>query len=172
MIWGHYYQLYNKRIFGVFGVTLVKHTLSAINVAYMAMKMFNRDLHQKAQYVGTCTYCWFAYILPKHEGNTIQYVLFDEARSKCWPNVPKIHIIQIWTYDQGNMEFCGSQATLLTKVRPRSIFLLNIHKTHNTWHLRSIFALLYVTCLLLKPFGLYILYCKILLNTLLSFRVL
>ncbi len=38
-----------------------------------------------------------------------------------------LHIIQIWTCDEGNMEFYGSEATIFTSALPRSIFLLKIH---------------------------------------------
>ncbi len=64
--------------------------------------------------------------------------------------------IQIWTCDEGNMEFYGSSATILTKAKPRSILLLKIHKTHIARHHSSIFSLLYVKCLWLKPIGLWI----------------
>ncbi len=50
-----------------------------------------------------------------------------------------VNNIQIWTCDEGNMEFYGSEATLLTKAKPRSILLLKIHKTHIVRHHRSIF---------------------------------
>ncbi len=43
------------------------------------------------------------------------------------------------------MEFYGSEATILTKAK--------IHKTYFDQHCRSIFALLYVKCLLFKPIG-------------------
>ncbi len=49
------------------------------------------------------------------------------------------------------MEFYGSEATLMTEVKPRSILMLKIHKTHIAQHHRSIFALLYVKCFWLKP---------------------
>ncbi len=39
-------------------------------------------------------------------------------------------IIQIWTSDEGNMEFYGSEATILTEVKARSILLPKIHKIH------------------------------------------
>ncbi len=68
----------------------------------------------------------------------------------------RIYIIQIWTRDEGNMECYGSEATILTKAKPRSILLLKIHKTHIARHYRSIFALLYVKCLWLKHIGLWI----------------
>ncbi len=38
--------------------------------------------------------------------------------------------IQIWTCDKVNMEFYGSEATILTKEKPRSILLPKIHKTY------------------------------------------
>ncbi len=41
----------------------------------------------------------------------------------------KMDIIQIWICDEGNMEFYGSEATILTEAKPRSILLLKIHKT-------------------------------------------
>ncbi len=41
-----------------------------------------------------------------------------------------VNIIQIWTCDEGNIEFCGSEATILTEAKPRSILLPKIHKTH------------------------------------------
>ncbi len=53
--------------------------------------------------------------------------------------------IQIWTCNEGNMEFYGSEATVLTEVKPRSILLPKIHKTHIARHHRSIFALLYMS---------------------------
>ncbi len=52
------------------------------------------------------------------------------------------------------MEFYGSEATILTTAKPRSILLPQIHKTHIARHHRSIFALLHVKCLWLKPIGL------------------
>ncbi len=58
-----------------------------------------------------------------------------------------LNIIQIWTYDKGNMEFYGSEAIILTEVKLRSILLQKIHKTHIAQYHRSIFALLYVKCL-------------------------
>ncbi len=39
-------------------------------------------------------------------------------------------IIQIWTCDEGNMEFYGSETIILTKAKARSILLLKIRKTH------------------------------------------
>ncbi len=39
-----------------------------------------------------------------------------------------IHIIQIWTCDEGNIEFYGSEATILTQVKPMSILLPKIYK--------------------------------------------
>ncbi len=51
-------------------------------------------------------------------------------------------IIQIWTCDEGNMEFYGSEATILTDVKSRSILLQKIHKTHIVRHLRSIYIYL------------------------------
>ncbi len=76
-------------------------------------------------------------------------------------------VIQMWTCDEGNMEFYGSEATILTKAKPRSILLpkiyfmnnVMIHKTHIAQHHNSIFALLYVKCLLFKHIGLWLLYC-------------
>ncbi len=67
-----------------------------------------------------------------------------------------VHIIQIWTCDEGNMEFYGSEATTLTKVKPRSSWLPEIHKTHIAWDHRSRFALLYVKMLWFKYIGLWI----------------
>ncbi len=66
-----------------------------------------------------------------------------------------INIIQIWTCDEGNMEFYGSEATILTKAKPRSIFLPKIHKTYIAClrHHRSIFALLYVKCSSILVYG-------------------
>ncbi len=58
----------------------------------------------------------------------------------------KNKIIQIWNCDKGNMEFYGPEAIILTEVKPRSILLLKIHKTHISRHHRTIFALLYVKC--------------------------
>ncbi len=55
-----------------------------------------------------------------------------------------VTIIQIWTCDEGNMEFYGSEATILTILLPK------IHKTHIAQHHCSVFALLYVKCLWLK----------------------
>ncbi len=40
-----------------------------------------------------------------------------------------IDIIQIWTYDQGNMEFYGYKTTIYTEVKLRSILLPKIYKT-------------------------------------------
>ncbi len=54
------------------------------------------------------------------------------------------------------MEFDGSEATILTEAKLRSIFLLKIHKTHIAKHHRSIFALLYVKCVWFKHIGLWI----------------
>ncbi len=54
------------------------------------------------------------------------------------------------------MKFYGSEATILTEAKLRSILLQKIHKTHMARHHRSIFALLYVKCLLLMPIGLLI----------------
>ncbi len=71
-------------------------------------------------------------------------------------SVIMINIIQIWTCDEGNMEFYGSEATILTKVKLRSILLLKIHKTHIAQHHTSIFALLYVKCVWFKHIGLWI----------------
>ncbi len=51
------------------------------------------------------------------------------------------------------MELYGSEATILTKVKLRSILLPKIHKTHIAQYHRSIFALLYVKCLWLTPIG-------------------
>ncbi len=61
--------------------------------------------------------------------------------------------IQIWICDEGNMEFYGSNSTILTEAKSRSILLLKIHKTHIARHHRSIFVLLYVKCLRLKHIG-------------------
>ncbi len=66
------------------------------------------------------------------------------------------YIIQIWTCDEGNMEFYGSEATILTEAKLRSILLPKIHKTHIGGHHSSIFALLYVKCLWFKHIGLWI----------------
>ncbi len=66
------------------------------------------------------------------------------------------NIIQIWTCDEGNMEFYGSETTILTSALPRSILLPQIHKTHIARHHRSIFASLYVKYLLFKHIGLWI----------------
>ncbi len=60
------------------------------------------------------------------------------------------NMIQIWTCDEGNMEFYGSELTILTEAKPRSILLPKIYKIHIAQHHRSIFALLYVKCLLFK----------------------
>ncbi len=38
------------------------------------------------------------------------------------------------------MEFYGSEAKILTEVKPRSIFLPKIHKTHIAQHQTSIFV--------------------------------
>ncbi len=54
------------------------------------------------------------------------------------------------------MAFYGSEATILTKAKARSIMLPQIHKTHFAQHHRSIFALLYVKCLWFKHIGLWI----------------
>ncbi len=54
------------------------------------------------------------------------------------------------------MDFYGSEATILTEAKPRSILLSKIHKTHIAQHHQSIFALLYVTCLWFKRIGLWI----------------
>ncbi len=43
------------------------------------------------------------------------------------------------------MEFYGSEATILTKAKPRSILLLKIHKTHIVQHHKSIFAIIYMS---------------------------
>ncbi len=51
----------------------------------------------------------------------------------------------MWTCDEGNIEFYGSEATILTSASPRSILLPKIHKTHIARHHRSIFALLYIS---------------------------
>ncbi len=69
--------------------------------------------------------------------------------------LPMIDIIQIWTCDEGNMEFYGSETTILTEAKPMSILLLKIHKTHIARHHRSIFTLLYVKCLWFKHVGLW-----------------
>ncbi len=59
--------------------------------------------------------------------------------------------IQIWTCDEGNnMEFYGSEVTILTEAKPRSILLPKFHKTHIAQHHRSIFDLLYVKCFWFK----------------------
>ncbi len=44
----------------------------------------------------------------------------------------------------GNMEFYGSEATILTKAKLRSILLPNIHESHIARDHRLVFALLYV----------------------------
>ncbi len=54
------------------------------------------------------------------------------------------------------MEFYGSEATILTKVKPMLVLLQKIHKTHIARHHWSIFALLYVKCLWFKHIGLWI----------------
>ncbi len=59
---------------------------------------------------------------------------------KYGPIYDEGNIIQIWTCDEGNMEYYGSEATILTKAKPRSILLPKIHKTHIPRHHRSIFA--------------------------------
>ncbi len=64
------------------------------------------------------------------------------------------YIIQIWTWDEGNVEFCGSEATILTEAKLRSILLPKIHRTHITRHHSSIFVLLYFKSLWLMPIGL------------------
>ncbi len=64
--------------------------------------------------------------------------------------------IQIWICDEGNMQFYGSEATILIEAMLKSILLLKIHKTHIARHLRSIFALLYVTYLWSIQIGLWI----------------
>ncbi len=66
------------------------------------------------------------------------------------------YIIQIWTCDEGNVEIYGSQATILTEAKPRSILLPKIYKAHITQHLMLIFALLYVKCLWFKHICLWI----------------
>ncbi len=60
------------------------------------------------------------------------------------------------------MKFYGSEATVLTEVKLRSILLPKIHKTHIVRHHRSIFDLLYVKCLCFKHIGVWI---HILLNS-------
>ncbi len=54
------------------------------------------------------------------------------------------------------MEFYGSEATILTEAKLRSILLPKIHKTHIARHHKSIFALLYVKSLWFKHIGLWI----------------
>ncbi len=54
--------------------------------------------------------------------------------------VTRLNTIHIWTCDEGNMEFYGSEAPILTEVKLRSILLPKIHKTHIDRHHRSIFA--------------------------------
>ncbi len=41
------------------------------------------------------------------------------------------NIIQIWTYHEGNIVFYGSEATVLTEAKLRTILLQKIHKTYN-----------------------------------------
>ncbi len=72
-----------------------------------------------------------------------------------YPILPN-NIIQIWTCVEGNIKFYWSEATILTLALPLSILLPKFHKTHIAWHHRSIFALLYVTCLWFKYIGLWI----------------
>ncbi len=52
------------------------------------------------------------------------------------------YIIQIWTCDEGNIGFYGSEATILTEAKPKLILLPKIYKTHIAQHHRSILALL------------------------------
>ncbi len=60
------------------------------------------------------------------------------------------------------MVFYRTEATIVTEVKPRSIMLLMIHKTHIAQHHRSIFALLYVKCLFyLKYISMHIFHKKI-----------
>ncbi len=53
-----------------------------------------------------------------HTGLPVRCTLLLATWSKCLYN-----IIQIWTCDEDNMEFYGSEATILTEVKPRSILL-------------------------------------------------
>ncbi len=46
--------------------------------------------------------------------------------------------IQIWTCNEGNMEFYGAEATILSKVKSKSILLPKIHKTLIARHHKSI----------------------------------
>ncbi len=51
--------------------------------------------------------------------------------------------IQIWTCDEGHVEFYGSEATIFTEVKQWSILIPKNYKTHIVQHHRSTFALLY-----------------------------
>ncbi len=69
--------------------------------------------------------------------------------------LPKYYEV-IWTCDESNMEFYGTEATILTNAMPKSIWWTKIHKTHIARHHKLIFALLYVKYLWFKHIGLWI----------------
>ncbi len=52
--------------------------------------------------------------------------------------------------------FMDLSQTILAEVKLRSILLPKIHNTHIAWHHRSIFSILYIKCLWLKPIGVWI----------------
>ncbi len=80
-------------------------------------------------------------------------------------STPVLHILHMFytcmqckygSMVEDNMKFHGSEATILTEAKPTSILLLKIHKTHIASHHWSIFDLLCVKCLWLKPINLLI----------------
>ncbi len=61
-----------------------------------------------------------------------------------------VNIIQIWTYDESNIEFYGYKATILTEAKLKSILLPKIRGTHIARHHRSIYALLYMSNVMIQ----------------------
>ncbi len=65
----------------------------------------------------------------------LPYKLHSRARNKKeHEEYVSSYIIQIWIYHESNVEFYGSEATLLMEVKLKSILLLKIHKTHIARH--------------------------------------
>ncbi len=81
-------------------------------------------------------------IVVLHYALYYMYCIFSLCHMTC--STKNRDIIQIWTCDEANMEFYGSEATILSEAKPRSILLPKIYRTHIARHHWSIFALLYV----------------------------
>ncbi len=136
-----------RRTLKIFPIIPVMHTTKPLTLHICS---FNTAIATYSSSVFSYTSIIFnAFISP-----SMIYISEIKTKQQFTMKMHPVNSIQILTYDEGNMTFYGSEATILTQAMPRLILLPKIHKTYISQHHRSIFALLYIKCLWLKPIGL------------------